>query len=99
MTCDELRPRNPHFDKDNRVLILSANFGLSGTEMRDPRADIDENGMIDFPDFLALSAAFGEAQDLEVVAIPEPSASCLLVSSLAVGLLRRRSVTLRPNRD
>lgn len=56
--------------------------------------DFNGNGVVDFPDFLELSANFGtvaaSAGNLSTAAVPEPTASVLMLFGAAVLLPRRR---------
>ncbi len=66
-------------------LILSTNFGMSGT-LSD--GDLDNDGQIAFSDFLVLSAHFGE--NAAAASVPEPSAFLLAWFLAATLLLRRK---------
>ena len=89
---DLIQPNPPgDIDGDGDVdfsdfLILSTNFGMSGT-LSD--GDLDNDGQIAFSDFLVLSANFGESSN---AATPEPSTSLLAAFGILglLGLRRRR---------
>jgi hypothetical protein len=66
-------------------LSLSSNFSEPGGWAS---GDFDGSGDVQFPDFLLLSANFGNSATA-VAAVPEPSASLLIVVGL-VSLVRRR---------
>lgn len=69
-------------------LILSQNFGQTGTDHR--TGDIDCSGEVAFADFLILSLNFGQTVG-GAQSVPEPSGAVLhALAALSLGLVRRR---------
>lgn len=73
-------------------LVLAENFGRDDVDYT--TGDADVNGVVDFNDFLIVAQNFGQEtgwdRSEELSAVPEPSATCMLLTGLATIAFRRR---------